>query len=314
MTASSSFWTRFWTEDTRSTFPTNPAGALVDGLIYRKWTANQTATGTQYGTFAYAESTKVGAPNSQFHSRVLTSIRTGLCGVLTWSRTIRRKTEETRWATPRLDIRFTQVSEAGELEGLLEVKQGRGLDVRPYASASWITNPGVRDSAQKDAGADVFLNITPSMKLTGTINTDFAETEVDNRQINLTRFPLFFPEKGAFFLENAGVFNFGAPPVGGAGGGTELLPFFSPRIGLVAGEEVPILAGLKLAGKAGRYDVGVLDIHTRESQRVNGLVEGLFSSRRVKRNIWTQSYIGGILQRATPTDGLRLVRTERTCA
>jgi hypothetical protein len=75
-------------------------------------------------------------------------------------------------------------------------------------------------AAQKDAGADVFFNITPSLNLTGTVNTDFAETEVDNRQINLTRFPLFFPEKRVFFLENAGVFNFGSPPAGGAGGGT----------------------------------------------------------------------------------------------
>jgi hypothetical protein len=207
-----------------------------------------------------------------------------------------------RWAAPRLDVRFTQVSEAGELEGLIELKQGRGLDVRPYAAGSWVSTPGLRDlSTQKDVGADLFFNITPSLKLTGTVNTDFAETEVDNRQINLTRFPLFFPEKRAFFLENAGVFNFGAPPTGGAGGGTELLPFFSRRIGLFSGEEVPILAGLKLAGKVGRYDVGVLDIRTQDSQRADRVAEGQnFFVARIKRNIWTQSYIGGIFTDGDP--------------
>jgi hypothetical protein len=158
-------------------------------------------------------------------------------------------------------------------------------------------------STQRDTGADIFFNITPSLKLTGTVNTDFAETEVDNRQINLTRFPLFFPEKRSFFLENAGVFNFGTSSGGGGfgGGANELLPFFSRRIGLLAGREVPILAGLKLTGKVGRYDVGVLDIRTRAIRRESGVVEAKnFFVTRVKRNIWTQSYVGGIFTEGNP--------------
>jgi hypothetical protein len=292
-------------------FSTNPEGALVDGLIVengqqinREWDAiwDVRARRTEQG---WSAEFAIPFKSLNFNQNRL------LWG-FNLSRTIRRKTEEIRWASPRLDVRFTQVSEAGEIDGLMEVAQGRGLDVRPYASGAWVHTlaPGGHP-AERDVGADIFFNITPSLKLTGTINTDFAETEVDNRQINLTRFPLFFPEKRAFFLENAGVFNFGAPAGGGGGGGggNELLPFFSRRIGLLGGQEIPILAGLKLAGKVGRYDVGVLDMRTRETRRQNELVEAKnFFVARVKRNIWNQSYVGGIFTDGNP-EGSSAART-----
>ena len=286
-------------------FSTNPSGALVDGLIIengqqinREWDAIwnvrvRRIDGGWSAEFAIPFKT------INFNQKQL------LWG-FNVSRTIRRKTEEDRWAGPRLDIRFTQVSEAGEIDGLIGLEQGRGLDIRPYVSGSWAHTPALRENAtQRDVGTDIFFNITPSLKLTGTINTDFAETEVDNRQINLTRFPLFFPEKRSFFLENAGVFNFG--PATGGGGANELLPFFSRRIGLLNNEEVPILAGLKLAGKVGRYDVGVLDMRTRRSLRETSVgtttVEAKnFFVTRVKRNIWKQSYIGGIFTNGNPAD------------
>ena len=133
----------------------------------------------------------------------------------------------------------------------------------------------------------------------GTINTDFAETEVDNRQINLTRFPLFFPEKRSFFLENTGVFNFGFVPGRGSASGTgnRLIPFFSRRIGLISGQEIPILVGLKLTGKVNRYDIGVMDVRTQETlvtPAQNFLVV------RAKRNLWRQSYVGGIYTEGDP--------------
>src|SRR5574337_80627 len=151
----------------------------------------------------------------------------------------------------------------------------------PYTTL--FRSPSRHNTLTGKAGADVFYNFTPSLKWTTTFNTDFAETEVDARQINLTRFPLFFPEKRAFFLENAGVFDFGFL--------SQTLPFFSRRIGLLAGQEVPILFGTKLTGKIGRTDVGMLDVRTRETNFVPA--KNLFVGR-LKQNIFRQSYVGAI--------------------
>lgn len=281
-------------------FATNPAGALVDGLIIEN---GQTNLEWDAIWDVRARRTDEGwSAEFAIPFKSLNFNQNGLQWGFNFSRTIRRKTEEVRWAAARLDIRFTQVSEAGEIDGLFGLEQGRGLDIRPYSSGTWVYTPTTTDlSARGTYGADIFYNITPSLKLTGTVNTDFAETEVDNRQINLTRFPLFFPEKRAFFLENAGVFSFGG------GGGNELIPFFSRRIGLLEGREVPILAGLKLAGKVGRYDVGVLDMRTRETRIRRTPIENIlvepknFFVGRVKRNIWTQSYVGGIYTEGNPS-------------
>ena len=112
----------------------------------------------------------------------------------------------------------------------------------------------------------MFYNITPSLKLTATFNTDFGETEVDARQINLSRFSVLFPEKRSFFLQGAGVFNFASTGPEPAGGipptGADVYPFFSRQIGLLGGQEVPIDAGVKLTGTVGRTDVGVLSVRT----------------------------------------------------
>src|SRR5207253_256333 len=163
------------------------------------------------------------------------------------------------------------------------IEQGRGLDVRPYLSNKALRNGRMEYDASVKAGADIFYNIAPSVKWTTTINTDFAETEVDTRQINLTRFPLFFPEKRAFFLENAGAFNFL-----NSDADADVIPFFSRRIGLLEGEEVPILAGTKLTGKAKDYEVGLLAALTRATDVVEA---NDFLVARVKRNILKQSYV-----------------------
>ena len=176
------------------------------------------------------------------------------------------------------------------------MEQGRGLDIRPYISGQWIRSPATGDDrTEGDLGGDIFYNITPSLKLTTTLNTDFAETEVDDRQINLDRFPLFFPEKRSFFLENVGIFDFGVS----SEFGPTLLPFFSRRIGVSEGREVPIRAGVKLAGKAGRFDLGVLQVNTQETDfsETNN-----FFVARVKRNIWNQSYIGVIYTDGNPSE------------
>lgn len=278
-------------------FATNPAGALIDGLIVENseninfdWNAIWLVR-TRRSQQGWSAEFAIPFKSLSFNP-----------GQDVWgfnfSRIIIRKIEEDRWATPRLDVEFTQVSEAGELAGFAEAEQGKGLDVRPFAVGRWVRdpmNPNDNQRFEGDVGGDIFYNITPGLRLTTTINTDFAETEVDNRQINLTRFPLFFPEKRAFFLENAGVFNFGRT----AGRQEELIPFFSRRIGLLGGQEVPILAGAKLTGKAGRYDIGAIAIRTRQTffTEAKNYVVG-----RVKRNFLKQSYFGGIYTEGDPAN------------
>ncbi len=270
-------------------FATNPLGALVDALVIENGQVNRDWNAiwhVRVRRFDGGWSAEFAIPFKSLNFNK---------GSQTWgfnfSRTIKRKIEEDRWSSPRLDVRFFQISEAGEINGLEDARQGRGLDIRPYVSGKATRDHLIDDGdANAKAGIDIFYNITPSLKWSSTINTDFAETEVDNRQINLTRFPLFFPEKRAFFLENAGVFNF-------SNTGNELLPFFSRRIGLLAGREVPILFGTKLTGKAGRFDLGLLGARTRETAFIDAKN---FFVGRVKRRLFEQSYIGGIYTEGDP--------------
>jgi hypothetical protein len=156
-----------------------------------------------------------------------------------------------------------------------------------------------------NAGGDMFYRITSNLVSSTTFNTDFAETEVDTRQVNLTRFPLFFPEKRAFFLEDAGIFEFARAQEeeGDREGGGDLLPFFSRRIGLVEGSEVPLRVGEKLTGKVGRFDVGLLDVQTAHLDRhFQALIPGKnLAVGRVKANFLSQSYIGALFTNGDPT-------------
>ncbi len=271
-------------------FATNPAGALVDGLIIenrelnKNWDAiwNVRVRKTDSGWDAEFE--------IPFKSLTFRE------GVSTWgfniSRQIKRKIEEDRWASPRLDINFFQVSDAGEISGFDQLEHVAGFDFRPFVSGRSASTAGDSPTVLTGkAGFDAFYKLTPNLKLSATTNTDFAETEVDGRQINLTRFPLFFPEKRAFFLENTGVFAF-------SNLGNDLIPFFSRGIGLVSGVEAPILTGAKLTGTADAYDVGVLDVQTRDSLAGDGKN---FFVGRVKRKFLAQSYIGGLFTNGNPS-------------
>ena len=243
-------------------FATNPSGALVDGLVASgqlnaDWDAiwDVRTRRTDQGWIAeFAIPFKsLGFP----------------AGQTAWgfniARHVYRKLEEDRWSGARLDTQFYQVSEAGEITNLVGLTQGIGLDVRPFLAGRWL-DVGGRDDFDGKPGLDVFYNITPSLKLTATFNTDFGETEVDARQINLSRFSVLFPEKRSFFLQGAGVFGFastGPEPAGGIPpAGADVYPFFSRQIGLLSGVEVPIDAGIKLTGTVGRTDVGLLDVRT----------------------------------------------------
>jgi Carbohydrate family 9 binding domain-like/Domain of unknown function (DUF5916) len=222
----------------------------------------------------------------------------------TWGLNVRRLNkrheEESRWSNPSQDQNFFLVSEAGELSGLVGMHQGVGLDVTPFFVGRWRDDEASDDQdLLGDPGVDVLYKVTPSLNALLTINTDFADTEVDSRQINLTRFPLFFPEKRDFFLQDAGLFTFADLSPSFGGGSTDLIPFFSRRIGLDAeGQTVPLLGGGKLTGRAGPWSIGLLDVQTDDSADADGQNLGV---ARLTRNFGRQSTLGAIFTTGDPT-------------
>ncbi|MGH9174057.1 MAG: carbohydrate binding family 9 domain-containing protein, partial [Vicinamibacterales bacterium] len=222
---------------------------------------------------------------------------------INFQRTIRRKNEENLWTGHERNQGLRRMSNAGLLVGVRDVSQGKGLELRPYTAANLAESPG-RETPQPldadvSAGLDLFYNVTPSLRGMLTINTDFAETEVDQRLVNLTRFPLFFPEKRTFFLDGATFFDFyrgtGDDGDGGGGGGfsaSPVRPFFSRRIGLdEEGQPQAIDVGAKMTGQAGAQDIGLLYVRTRETDTALGED---FAVMRVKRRFWAQSYAAAI--------------------
>ena len=209
-------------------------------------------------------------------------------------RTIGRLREDSRWSGADQDLRFFNIFEAGDLTGIHDIRQGVGLDVVPFLTTNWTNDRVVPDKAvESDPGLDAFYRITPSLTLSMTVNTDFAETEVDERQVNLTRFPLFFPERRDFFLQDAGVFEF-------ADLGRDLIPFFSRTIGISdTGQEVPILAGAKLTGRAADYNVGAL---TTQIDEFGTQPSKNLSTARIARNVGEQSTVGGIVTAGNPNE------------
>ena len=176
-------------------------------------------------------------------------------------RNLRRRNELSFWSPISRAFRFTQVSMAGSLSGL-ETRTLRNLKLLPYVLGGFSQDYQRTEDPSKlerDAGLDVKYSLTSSLTLDATFNTDFAQVEVDDEQVNLTRFDLFFPEKRPFFLENSGFFEFGSP--------REVEIFFSRRIGLDEDRNpVPINAGARLSGKSGPYQIGLLNMQTRVSR------------------------------------------------
>jgi Domain of unknown function (DUF5916)/Carbohydrate family 9 binding domain-like len=209
-------------------------------------------------------------------------------------RFIRRKNEEVLWRSFGRVEGLLQLLKEGEITGLVGLRRGRGLELRPYALArataddhdlSGTSLGGGGVSAK--AGADAKLPLSPTVTADITVNTDFAQVEADSEAINLTRFPLFFPEKREFFLESSGIFDFGTPE--------RAQLFYSRRIGLREGEPVPILGGARVYGRVGRLTIGGLDARTGHLDEANSLV------LRVKHDLFARGYVGAIaMQRAGP--------------
>lgn len=274
-------------------FATNPAGVMVDGTI-----SDNNATNLNWDGIWYVKA-RIDKDGWTAEFRIPFKTLAFNPNAHAWGFNIARRIsglrEESRWTSPNLDSEFFLVARAGDVNGLEGMTQGIGLDFKPWALGGYsrdITRDPVRD-IPVDGGVDIFYRITSNLVSSTSINTDFAETEVDTRQINLTRFPLLFPEKRTFFLEDSGIFEFAAGP-----GTRTFTPYFSRRIGLLNGEEVPILFGQKITGRVGRFDVGIMDVKTRGSEIAPATN---FFVGRLKRNFWSQSFIGGLFTSGEPT-------------
>jgi hypothetical protein len=209
-------------------------------------------------------------------------------------RRIQRLLETDRWASPLRQYQVTQTSRAGLLTGLPDFDLGAGLTVRPAITAGGgRPAPGARIDREFQPSLDVTQRAGANVLVSLTAKTDFAETEVDTRRTNLTRFPLFFPEKRTFFLEGSDIFSFGL------GLGSDVLPYFSRRIGLAEDGEIPIIAGTKVNGRVGATSFGGLVVH---SGRQPGVVESreTVGVARVKRNLWRESWVGAIATLGDP--------------
>jgi hypothetical protein len=203
-------------------------------------------------------------------------------------RHIKRKSESSYWPATSLNADKFAISDAGRITGLKDITQGIGLDIIPYATGGVSKKQSEDPSGVYDFGMDAFYQITPSLKAAATINTDFAQTEVDDRQINLTRFNLYFPEKRDFFLDGASYFSFGINGDRENLQGTQMIPFFSRRIGLAAnGDPVAIKYGVKFTGKAGKWNLGFLHVKDNNEWDNPGYTIG-----RISRNFGKQSSLG----------------------
>ncbi len=281
-------------------FEINPLGLRGDGLISsdQGQTLNQDWDGiwkawTFIGDFGWSAEIRIPFRSINFDSKK------DVWGI-NFQRTIRRKNEELLWAGHRRNQGLLRPQNAGILTGLVDPSQGLGLEIIPYTIAQTSKeydkeNDESINTTSADIGFDINYNITSQLKASFTYNTDFAQTEVDNRQINLTRFPLRFPEKRDFFLEGSSILQF-APSSG-------VDPYFSRRIGLVNGIPIPIKYGGRLIGNVGKNNIALLHVRTGKDGELN---PENFTVGRYKRNFWKESSIGVVYTHRSTEDNILL--------
>jgi hypothetical protein len=211
-------------------------------------------------------------------------------------RRVRRLNESSYWSPLSRREVIHRMSRAGTMRGLEGIRAGRNLTVKPYVLGANSTGSQVPEGvagARGDAGGDLKYGITPGLTLDLTYRTDFAQAELDQEQVNLTRFSLFFPERREFFIENSGVFQFGDQSERNYRMGASLRDFTlfqSRRIGLTpGGQPIPIVGGGRVTGRAGGFEVGLLNMQT---EALEELPAENFSVARLKRNILGNSDIG----------------------
>lgn len=281
-------------------FAVNPGGARYDALVDRnardgedpQWDAVWEAR-TARGPEGWSAEIRIPIQSLTFNAAL---DRWGF----NVERRVERLQEVSRWASPFRDAKVSQTSRAGLLTGLPRFDTGMGLTVRP-AVVPTMEKTGEAGSWTGDfePSLDVFQRLGSNMTAMATVNTDFAETEVDTRRTNLTRFPLFFPEKRTFFLEGSDLFNFGVGLTQYRS--SDIVPFFSRRIGLLEGASVPLAAGGKITGKVGGTSVAALVTRTGS---VDGTVEAsTMGAFRVRQNVMEESTVGVLGTFGDPTGG-----------
>jgi len=278
-------------------FYTNPLGGMTDLQITNETSANRdwnTVWTVRTGRFAGGWTVEMQIPFKSLRYRPGPSQVWGI----QFRRGIRRRNEWTfLTAVPAVDgsAGWNRISMFATLVGLEVPPGSKNLEIKPYAISGVTTDrtvsPSVLNDVSGDAGLDVKYGITQNLTLDLTYNTDFAQVEVDEQQINLTRFNLFFPEKREFFLEGRGLFEFGRGSRGGSGGGNTPELFFSRQIGLNRGRVIPIVAGGRLTGKIGRTSLGALNIETDE-ETVSGTPKTNFTVLRFRQDLLQRSSVG----------------------
>ncbi|MBE56408.1 MAG: hypothetical protein CL479_07565 [Acidobacteria bacterium] len=286
-------------------FSTNPLGGLMDNLVTDESAVNldwNTVWDAQTSFFDQGWIVEMMIPFKSLRFKAGG-------GEQTWGINVSRRVQwknESSFLSPvpaSLGYRgMLQVSAAATLVGIEPPTTIRNLEIKPSAISGAFTNKTVTPVRSNDltgeVGLDVKYGLTRSLIADFTVNTDFAQVEADEQQVNLTRFSLFFPEKREFFLEGQGIFAFGdtgAVNWGGPPSDTPVL-FFSRRIGLEGGSEVPIRAGGRVTGRAGPYSIGLLNIETGDSASADALSTN-FSVVRVKRDMLRRSNFGVIYTR-----------------
>lgn len=299
-------------------FATNPAGA--------RWDAQMTNEGREVNTNwdgVWSVKTRVNGDGWVVEMAIpfrTLKFREGnqLVWGINFMRRLRRKNEESYWAPiPRMFGSIHYVSRAGVLEGLEGISSGSNLRIKPYVvgSVTDLNNggPAFHRTYLGDVGVDLKWGITSGLTLDLSYNTDFSQVEADEQQVNLTRFSLFFPEKREFFLESSGIFRFGTPermgmgPGAAAGGGRQgavrddMILFFSRRIGLSdSGEPIPLRGGVRLTGRAGPFELGLLNIQQEASATTPSTN---FTVARFRRNILANSDIGAMFMNVAREGG-----------
>ena len=283
-------------------FQLNPNGVRRDGLFDRATEVNEDWDGIWHAEAVIDEQGWTAEISIPF--KTLNFNPNNPDWGFTVARAIPRKKESMAWSS--FD-RAVNPSSAGVLSGFSGLRQGRGLDIIPAVSLAGNRDFATEDQATRtDPSVDVFYNFTPSLTGVLTFNTDFSATEVDDRQVNLTRFSTFFPEKRDFFLQDVDIFSFGPAGMQPNNMGTNGMPFFSRRIGLSdAGQAVDINSGAKLTGRIGRLNVGVLGVNQDGFEGRRGYVEesDLFVGR-VSANILEESTVGMIVTSGNPRSNI----------
>lgn len=267
-------------------FTLGPAGLRGDALIEGN-TARQAWDTIWYSAVSIDDEGWVAEVSIPYKSLSFDPARSSW--LINVERTLRRENEVSRWAGAKRELEITDLGGAGRIDGFEgDLHQGLGLTLKPFGVLTSEIDDGWPEF---DAGLDIFYRVTPEITAALTINTDFAEAEVDERRVNLSRFPLFFEEKRDFFLEDAGVFEFG-------GIRQSPRPFFSRRIGIVDGEEKGILGGARVTGRAGDVRFGVLNVQMEDDDELGS--KNLSVARAVV-DVLDQSTIGVIVTNGDPS-------------